>query len=81
MPIWTLEHPVYDIRTDAYWLVTSDGSAYRFSGPLKPSDELLSLLPHPTPMERRDVMAHLPPLVGLNTFVVQGFAVKVMNAA
>ncbi len=69
--VWEVEHPVYDVRVDAYWLVTGDGTSYRFSGPVKPSEGLLKLLPQPTPLERRDVMAYLPPLVGLNTYVVQ----------
>lgn len=79
--VWTLERPVYDIRTDSYWLVTGDGAIYRFSGPVKPSDELLNLLPVPTLTERRDVMAYLPTLVGLNTYVASAFAKSAVDDA
>ena len=58
--IWTTERAIYDIRYDAYWLVTKDISGYRFAGPIALSKNLISLLPPLNELERRDVLRHVP---------------------
>ena len=57
---WLIEHPLYDIRYDAYWLITRNRLGYRFTGPVALSPGLLDLLPQLTEAERRHVMRHLP---------------------
>ena len=57
---WTVEKPLYDIRHDAYWLVTKSRHGYRFTGPIALSVAVLDLLPQMTENERRAAMAHMP---------------------
>lgn len=58
--IWTLERPLYDLRYDAYWLVTRTHTGYVFTGPITLSAGLLDLLPNLSEAERREVMRHAP---------------------
>jgi len=57
---WECERAIYDIRVDAYWLVTKNPEGYRFAGPIVLSKHLIAMLPPLNELERRDVLKHLP---------------------
>ncbi len=65
---WTLERPLYDVRFDAYWLVTKDEATYWFAGPLAISGELIKKLPDMSSEERKHALRHMPgqPLTDVN---------------
>jgi hypothetical protein len=58
--VWPIERPLYDIRFDAYWLVTREAHQYRFVGPVMLSAALLGVLPEMTAEERIEAQRHLP---------------------
>ena len=70
MTPWEIEHPLYDIRCDAYWLVTRNEMQYRFVGPVALTSELLTLLPMMTPFERIECLNILPIYTGPKGIVV-----------
>lgn len=57
---WLLERPLYDVRFDAYWLVTRDRAGYYFTGPVNLSREALNLLPVIDTTELPHVKRYLP---------------------
>lgn len=70
MAPWDLERPLYDVKCDAYWLVTRTAAQYRFVGPVALSQALLDMLPVMTAFERRDALQMLPYWAGPNGIVV-----------
>lgn len=57
---WTMEHPLYDVRFDCYWLVTRYKYGYSFAGPVNLSADILDTLPEMSITDRNDAMLHVP---------------------